>query len=120
MLDDGIILTTSSSYVPAAQAVQEVAPGAAYVPDAHAVHGVPASPSTSAYPAAQSTQPRVEASVKEPGAEYVPAKQLVHGVDALLSSSCVPAAHSVHSSDPTDEKKPDRHTSHDALPTLSW
>ena len=85
------------------QPKQEVAPGAAYVPDAHAVHGVPASPSTSAYPAAQSTQPRVEASVKEPGAEYVPAKQLVHGVDALLSSSFVPAAHCIHDVAPTAE-----------------
>ena len=97
-----------------------VAASAANVPELHCVHGVLASESTSAYPAAQSVQLAEPAAASLPAAQVsqpvfaplspselsaepkapavavtLPAAQSVHAVDASLSSSTVPATQAV-------------------------
>ena len=115
---DGFARLKSSSYVPAAQTVHEVAASPEYQPAEQTVHGV-VGPSVSAYPATQSMHPTIPApvSVYEPTDEYCPAAQLTHGVDGSLSPSSSPAGHVVHDHDPTGEYLPDAQDSHEPPPT---
>lgn len=71
VFDDGFAVATSSSYVPATQVMQEMAPASEYLPAQHTVHGV-SGPSRSTKPDAHWMQPSPESSVNEPGAAYVP------------------------------------------------
>ena len=103
----GVDASESVSALFATQCEHDTAPAAEKEPGSHATQGVAESPSVSAKPDSQRSQPSPSAPTYAPAAHGVRmGSSATHGVDGSASVSLKPLGHGVHKLAPAGEKLP--------------